>query len=227
MVKPEHSLNLGWTMGGTQASFCCCWERPKLEDYPRHRLSPSEEALLTSIPRAATAEQRDTGAEGCEDEQVIVKLRVSNTFIELKPVTPKRRRTRSRSLPKDLKVCKAAEVTAGLASQVATNPQDAPQEREEPPPLDHPYEPFLTYPMVVAERRFMREVLGRQKWRTVPERPHFCRNTCHQCCQLWNDSWRLAACDHRPAEGLPGQVPACRDLDVMPAVEERDPEEDL
>ncbi|CAE7034806.1 lig [Symbiodinium natans] len=207
-------------MGGTQASFCCCWERPKLPD-PRN---PSEEALLA--PRVATA-----GDTTAEDEQVNLELRVANTFIELKPVTPKRRRTRSRSLPKDLKVCKATEAAAGLASQVASNTEDAPegrhQEREEPPPLDHPFEPYLTYPMVVAERRFMREVLGRLKWRKVPERPHFCRNTCHQCCQLWNDSWRLAACDHRQPEGLPGQVPACRDLDVMPSLEESDPEEDL
>ena len=36
-----------------------------------------------------------------------------------------------------------------------------------------------------------------------------------------------AACDHRPAEGWPGQVPACRDLDVMPALEESQFEEDL
>ena len=160
-----------------------------------------------------------------------LEVRVSNTFIELKEVsTPQRRR--SRSLPKELKPCKAAEAAAGQASHVvASNPEDAPQGRhrecEEPPPLDHPYEPFLTYPMVVAERRFMQEVLGRQKWRTVPERPHFCRNTCHQCCQLWNDSWRLAACNHRPPEGWPGQVPACRDLDVMPSLEESDSEEDL
>ncbi|CAE7451137.1 lig [Symbiodinium natans] len=211
-------------MGGTQASFCCCWERPKLPEGCPRNLSPSEEALLASIPRTTTANQ-----DCWEDRQVTLEVGVRNTFIELKEVsTPQRRR--SRSLPKELKPCKAAEA-AEAAEAPAGHPEDAPQgrheEREEPPPLDHPFEPFLTYPMVVAERAFMREVRGRLTWRKVPARPHFCRNTCHQCCQLSNDSWRLAACDHRPAEGLPGQVPACRDLDVMPSLEESDWEEDL
>ena len=50
-----------------------------------------------------------------------LELKVANASTELNPVSIPERRTRSRSLQKDLKPRKAAEAAAGQASQVATN----------------------------------------------------------------------------------------------------------
>ena len=217
-------------MGGAQASLCSCWERQKLPtDCPP---GPPHPPTRTHEPSARAA----TAAGGEDDEEVDFELGTQNTFLEYRQVAvratwrysrkvfcvPSSKSTssssspkkRSHSLPRSMRPCRDEVCETVIPAAAGVSP--AVPER---PPLDHPFEPFLTPEMVSAERHWKREVLGRLAWRNVPARPpHSCANTCTQCCQWSNDSWRLAASD--PVR-VPGHADPCRALHIMPRLPER------
>ena len=192
-------------MGVAQASLCCCWERQKLprEFSPKEPPPPPPTNELAATPAAA--------AGGEDDEEVEFELRTRSTFLEYRE-TRSRSRRRSRSVPRNFRPCRQ-RVEAAETGNVEANVSDQLRQPPTLPPMDSPFEPFLTPEMVSAERRWKREVLGRLAWRNVPPRPHSCANTCTQCCQLFNESWRLAAC---AAARIPGQADPCRDLEILP-----------
>ena len=197
-------------MGGAQASLCSCWERQKLPtDFPP---TPPPPPTRTHEPSARAA----TAAGGEDDEEADFELGTANTFLEYRLVA--RTEKRSHSLPRSMRPCRDEVRETVIPAAAGVSPA-VPQL----PPLDHPFEPFLTPEMVSAERRWKREVLGRLAWRNVPARPHSCANTCTQCCKLLNDSWRLAACD--PVR-VPGQADPCRDLEILPLLPEEEEEEE-
>lgn len=206
-------------MGGAQASLCSCWERQKLpEDF---RPPPPPPPARAGPPRAepsASAAENDF-----EDEEIDVVLCTENTFLEYRQVA--RCKIRSRSVPKSMRPCKNPErvnaVTAGnMGENVGVQLNHVPDEF---PPIDDAFEPFLTREMVAADRVWRREVLGLMAWRNVPARPHCCGNTCTECCQLDNDSWRLSAIDH---VRIPGHADPCRALHILPSLPECDGDTD-
>ena len=200
-------------MGGAQASLCSCWERQKLPtDLPPGSPPPPTRTHEPSA-RAAAADS------GEDDDEVDFDLRTANTFLEFRRVA--RIKKRSHSVPKSMRPCRHESVSLAAAGNMDETAGDKVSRVPELPPLDHPFEPFLTPEMVSAERRWKREVLGRLAWRNVPARPHSCANTCTPCCQLFNDSWRLAAC---AAARIPGQADPCRDLEILPLLPEEDDE---
>ena len=195
-------------MGGAQASLCSCWERQKLPtEIPP---GPPPPPTRTHEPSASAA-AADVGED---DEEADFDLRTANTFLEYRQVA--RIKKRSHSMPKCMRPCRVETVIPAAAGNMEAH--DKVSRVPEMPPLDDRFEPFLTPEMVSAERRWKREVLGRLAWRNVPARPHSCAYTCTQCCQLSNDSWRLAAID--PVR-VPGHADPCRALHIMPRLPER------
>ena len=200
-------------MGGAQASLCSCWERQKLPtDFP----PPPPPPTRTHEPSARAA----AADSGEDEEEVDFDLRTANTFLEYHQVA--RVKKRSRSVPKSMRPCRVETVIPAAAGNMEETAHDKVSRVAELPPLDDRFEPFLTPEMVSAERRWKREVLGRLAWRNVPARPHSCANTCTQCCQLFNDSWRLAAC---AAARIPGQADPCRALEILPLLPEEEDDE--
>ena len=219
-------------MGGVQASLCCCLERqkPPREFFPK----PPPPPLHTHETAAIAA----IAAGGEDDEEVECELGTHGTFLEYRE-TRARRSKRSRSVPRNFRPCRqrveAAEtgiveakvedllVEVAETGNVDAKVQDQLRQLAGLPPLDSPFEPFLTPEMVASDRVWRREVLGRLAWRKVPARPHCCANICQECCQLWNESWRLAAC---AAARIPGQADPCRDLEILPLLPEECDESD-
>ena len=202
-------------MGGAQASLCCCWERQKLPREFAQKPPP-----LPPHPNELAATP-DTAAGGEDDEEVEFELRTFSTFLEYRE-TRSRSRRRSRSVPRNFRPCRQ-RVEAAETGKVEPNVSDELRQLPTLPPMDSPFEPFLTPEMVASDRVWRRKVLGRLAWRKVPARPHCCANTCQECCQLWNESWRLAAC---AAARIPGQADPCRDLEILPLLEEEEEEEE-
>ena len=199
-------------MGGAQASLCCCFERQKL---PREfSQKPPPRPPHTNEP----ATTPDTAAGGEEDEELEFELRTNRTFLEYREKRSGRKR--SRSVPRNFRPCRQ-RVEAAETGNIEANVGDELRQLPTLPPMDSPFEPFLTHAMVATDRLWRREVLGRMAWRKVPARPHCCANTCQECCQLWNESWRLAAC---AAARIPGQADPCRDLEILPLLPEEDDE---
>ncbi|CAE7542254.1 lig [Symbiodinium sp. CCMP2456] len=217
-------------MGGAQASLCCCWQRQKTPtEFP---FEPPRRPPHTNEPVATTA----AASGGEDDEEVEFELGTLNTFLEYRQVS--RNKKRSHSMPRSMRPCRDQKVslvaagnmeeTAGKSERLttptlpptATPPAAACKVGPVPdrPPIDDRFEPFLTPEMVSAERRWKRDVLGRLAWHRVPARPHSCAHTCPECCQLWNNSWRLAAAD--PVR-VPGHADPCRALHIMPRLPER------
>ncbi|CAE7717447.1 SKI2, partial [Symbiodinium necroappetens] len=116
-----------------------------------------------------------------------------------------------------LKLCREQAPLVALAGNMEENAAEQPNQVPALHLLDHPFEPFLTYEMVSADRQWMRAVVGLMRWRDVPARPHACAKTCTECCQLHNASWRVAACD---AQRVPGQLCPCRNPDILPPLPE-------
>ncbi|CAE7205259.1 lig [Symbiodinium necroappetens] len=199
-------------MGGAQASLCCCFERQKL---PREfSQKPPPRPPHTDEP----ATTPDTAAGGEEDEELEFELTTNRTFLEYRETRSGRKR--SRSVPRNFRPCRQ-RVEAAETGNIEANVGDELRQLPTLPPMDSPFEPFLTHAMVATDRVWRREVLGRMAWRKVPARPHCCANTCQECCQLWNESWRLAAC---AAARIPGQADPCRDLEILPLLPEEDDE---
>ncbi|CAE7363623.1 unnamed protein product [Symbiodinium pilosum] len=93
------------------------------------------------------------------------------------------------------------------AVHLLSHPSD---DQFEPPPLT-----FELFAGITAARRL-------RIWRTLPERPHACGNTCAACCSLYNTEWRLASMCHIPVGRQPGDPPLCKDLEVFDDVPEHD-----
>ena len=218
-------------MGGVQASLCCCLERQK----PPREFSPTPPPPPPHTHETAAIAAIAAGGE--DDEEVECELGTYGTFLEYRET--RARSKRSRSVPRNFRPCRqrveAAETGKGEAKvedllvevaetgNVDAKVQDQLRQLAGLPPLDSPFEPFLTREMVASDRVWRREVLGRLAWRKVPARPHCCANTCQECCQLWNESWRLAAC---AAARIPGQADPCRALEILALLPEECDEED-
>ena len=200
-------------MGGAQASLCCCWERQK----PPREFSPKPPPPPPQTHETAATAAIASGGE--DDEEVEFELRTHGTFLEYRE-TRSTRSKRSRSVPRNFRPCRQ-RVEAAETGNVEAKVEDQLRQLSGLPPLDSPFEPFLTPEMVASDRVWRREVLGRLAWRKVPARPHCCANTCQECCQLWNESWRLAAC---AAARIPGQADPCRDLEILALLPEEDDE---
>ena len=196
-------------MGGAQTTLCCCWERQKLPaNFP-----PEVHQAPQQSPHANEPSDRRGQAEE-DDKEVEFTCK---TFLELRKPTPLTKRSRSRSVPRSLELCREQAPLVALAGNMEENAAEQPNQVPALHLLDHPFEPFLTYEMVSADRQWMRAVVGLMRRRDVPARPHACANTCTECCQLHNASWRVAACD---AQRVPGQLCPCRDLDILPPLPE-------